>query len=169
MKNWSQKDIDNIQSKGRIKRASPPLPVLPVKYDYYIGIDTGVNTGYAIYKRSNKTLISVESIMIHQALYRIRDMHRGGVSLFVRVEDARKGVFGHNTEAGKAKQQGAGSVKRDAKIWEDFLTDLKIPHEMCRANKRISKLDAAAFAKITKYTHSTNQHGRDAAMLVYNF
>jgi hypothetical protein len=89
------------------------------------------------------------------------DQH--GTSLFVRVEDARFVKF--NTDPVKA--QGAGSVKRDAVIWNDFLEDLAIPFEMVRPRKQFTKLPADKFAMITKFKGITNSHGRDAAMLIY--
>ncbi len=67
------------------------------------------------------------------------------------------------------KQQGAGSVKRDCKIWEDFLTDLDIPFEMVAPRKGMTKYSAAAFKKLTGYEGKTSEHARDAAMLVFGF
>ena len=80
------------------------------------------------------------------------------------VEDARKAVFGRKMEG--FKLQGAGSVKRDASIWEDFLTDLNIPFEMVRPNKRITKMKSDTFKNYFKWQGRTTYHSRDAAMLI---
>lgn len=137
------------------------------KYRYYIGIDTGVNTGVAIWDAFKKEFTAVGSMAIHKALNVV------GVSklqlddkVFIRVEDARKRKW----FAGKKSQgaiMGAGSIKRDAKIWEDFLTDLKFNFEMVAPKDNTTKLKDEAFKKITKWQHATNEHGRDAAMLVF--
>lgn len=136
----------------------------PKPYDYVVGIDCGVNTGYAIYDCKADKLTSVCSTMIHRAMDDLRH-GKAGFKVFVRVEDARQVRF--NTD--KMRQQGAGSVKRDAKCWEDFLTDMKIPFEMVRPNKRITKWDAEQFKQYTGWQGRTNEHSRDAAMLCYKY
>ncbi len=136
-------------------------------YRYYIGIDTGVNTGIAIYDREKKDLIIVDCDMIHITMDYIRRIITEKVVhpdeiLFV-VEDARQVQF----QTDKAKAQGAGSVKRDAKIWEDYFTWHNIPHMMVRPKKAITKLSADEFKATTGWTERTNSHARDAAMLVW--
>ena len=89
------------------------------------------------------------------------------------MEDARKRKwFGPRSQE---KQQGAGSVKRDCSIWEDFLTEInknsenKITFEMLHPIKGATKLNKEMFQKITGITSATSEHARDAFMLVYNF
>lgn len=139
-----------------------------VKPRYYIGIDTGVNTGIAIWDRSEKKFIRLETRLIHQCLNIVRNevavMNR---EIFVRVEDARQRKWFGNT--GKEKSQGVGSIKRDAKIWEDFLKDNEIPFEMVAPKNNKTKLNSASFKQITKWVGQTSVHARDAAMLVFNF
>lgn len=133
------------------------------KHRYVIGIDSGVNTGFSIWDRQGQKLIECYSVMIHHAFELILKYRP---ECFVRVEDARlrKYIIG-----GREKLQGAGSIKRDAKIWEDFLTDKNIPFEMVAPKNNRTKLDDANFKKITGFEGRTNQHARDAAMLVYGF
>lgn len=136
-------------------------------YRYYIGIDCGVNTGISLYDREKKDLIIVDSDMIHVAIDYIKKIFADNVvnkdDTLIIIEDARQVQF--NTD--KMKAQGAGSVKRDAKIWADFLEDYKIPHLMVRPKKAITKLSAEQFKEITGWSERTNNHGRDAAMLVW--
>lgn len=142
------------------------------QYRYYIGIDTGVNTGLGAWNKTERRLERVEDIPIHKAMEIVKTWHRKGTTknMLIRVEDARKRKwFGKNRSKSDAKQQGAGSVKRDAKIWEDFLTDLGIDFEMVDPMTNTTKLDAKLFTKITGWTGRTTSHGRDAAMLVFNF
>lgn len=129
---------------------------------YIIGIDTGVNTGIAIWDVKKRQLCSVDSVKIHEAMETVAWLKKIGSRIFVRVEDARQVRFGTD----KHKAQGAGSVKRDCKIWEDFLTDLEIDFEMVRPQKARTKWDAEVFKKVTGWKERTSVHGRDAATLV---
>ena len=132
-------------------------------YKYYIGIDSGKNTGFAIWNKAEKRLEIVETILIHQAMDKVQGFDKNEV--LVRVEDARQRKwFGSNASA---KQQGAGSIKRDAVIWEDFLKDKGYDFEMVAPKNNKTKLSSEQFAKMTKWDKRTSEHGRDAAMLVY--
>lgn len=133
-----------------------------------IGIDPGVKTGYAEWDSDKETFIMIQTLKIHEALESVSivsDFNNGDI--FVRVEDARlRKWFGKNAAN---KQQGAGSIKRDCKIWEDYLKDKAIPYEMVHPIKGSTKFDKKKFEQYTKYSRSTSEHGRDAAMLVYKF
>jgi len=131
---------------------------------YLIGLDPGVETGFAVW--DGKKLIMVESDMIHKVMQKIKNWSEE-YKLLIRLEDARKrNWFG---ESGREQLQGAGSIKRDCKIWEDFLTDNKIPFELVAPRNNKTKIDANVFKKITGWKNQTNEHNRDAAMLVFGF
>ena len=136
-----------------------------------IGIDTGVHTGFAVYDTDLKALIYVKEYPIHRAMDLVKRLFDDGSDIKVRFEDARKRTwFGYHTaKEDRARLQGAGSVKRDCQIWEDYLTDLRIPFEMVAPKNNATKLTAEQFRRITGYDGKTNEHGRDAAMLVYGF
>lgn len=155
-----------------MKKKQGPLPDLrlaAVKFTHLIGIDPGVKTGFAEYHRKTKTISDLRTVMIHEAMQLVKEVwwgcNKSGV--LVRVEDPRQAKFGwkHNF----AEAQGAGSVKRDAKIWEDFLTSLGVDFEMVRPDKRLTKLNAPKFGQMTGRFGISSQHARDAAMLVYGF
>ena len=142
-----------------------------MKYDYYIGIDTGTHTGLAVWNAKDHKLEQIKTVKIHIAMSIIQSYIQSSKlglenqSVFIRVEDARmRKWFGKNSNA---KLQGAGSVKRDCTIWEDFLTDLGANFEMVSPANNKTKLNAEQFKRITKYAGQTNEHNRDAAMLVY--
>lgn len=136
------------------------------QYKYYIGIDCGVQTGICVWSKEDKKIRHIATVKIHEAMEGVKFWHQSNPGqVFVRVEDARKVIF----KTDLVKAQGAGSVKRDAIIWEDYLEWLKIDFEMVRPKKQITKLSAAAFKQITKYDGSTSSHARDAGMLVYGF
>lgn len=137
------------------------------KYRYYIGIDSGTSTGYAIWDSKEKRFLLVDCLKIHIAMANIQMLEREYLDqTLIRVEDARLRTWFGNS--GREKLQGAGSVKRDAVIWEDFLTDLKANFQMVAPKNNKTKVDAALFKKLTGWQHKTNEHARDAAMLVFN-
>lgn len=133
-----------------------------------IGIDTGVNTGFAIWNKTRRCLDRVETMKIHEAMNTVRALSMfEDTVLLVRVEDARQREwFG---KAGKEQLQGAGSIKRDATIWEDFLKDYEIPFEMVAPKNNKTKLTDEAFKKLTKWDKRTSVHARDAALLVFGY
>jgi hypothetical protein len=131
--------------------------------DLLIGIDTGVNTGFAVYSPKEKRLKSVETLAIHDAILKLMELHSTH-RIKVRIEDARlrKWVLG-----GREKLQGIGSVKRDAKILEDMCKDKGIPYEMVAPKNNKTNLTAAYFTKLTGWVGRTSTHARDGAMLVF--
>lgn len=135
------------------------------KYDLIVGIDTGVNTGFAVYCRKQKCLTEVNTLEIHNAILRLNYLHSAH-SIKVRIEDARLRKW---FSGGEEKAQGVGSVKRDAKILEDLCKDKGIAYEMVAPKNNKTKLKADRFQMITKWTGRTSEHARDAAMLCYGF
>jgi len=140
----------------------------PHKPLFYIGIDSGTNTGFAVWSTKQKKFVSIETMMIHQAFECVMEYANGfgKENIFVVVEDANKRKwYGSNANA---KMQGAGSIKRDGKVWRDFLEDKEIPHEMVHPLRGGTKLDEQTFKNTTGWTERTSNHARDAAMLVIN-
>ena len=131
-----------------------------------VGLDPGVKTGFAIWSRAEQRLTAVETLCITQAMTLIRAMADAGSLHSVRFEDARlRKWFGTR---GREALQGAGSVKRDCSIWEEFLSGLVgVPFLPVSPQAKGRKLDAAAFAKLTGWRGRTSEHGRDAALLVW--
>jgi len=132
--------------------------------EIYIGIDPGVKTGVAIWDSYKKEFIAIETLMIHEAFDQVIYYHNH-YNCKVIVEDARlRKWFGVNS---KQKMQGAGSVKRDCKAWEDFLKQKEVNHTMQHPIKGGTKLDKVQFKKLTGWSRQTSEHSRDASMLVY--
>jgi len=129
----------------------------------YIGIDPGVSTGLAFWNGYNGKWEGIHTLNIIKAMNLIKEFDLDGRIVEVVVEDAR--LVRYRTDPKKA--QGAGSVKRDCKVWEEFLRHYEIPHKFVRPKKAITKIDAKLFKKITKYEGQTSSHARDAAMLVF--
>lgn len=130
----------------------------------FIGIDPGKKTGYAAYNSRAKELTTVVSCPIFIAMEKVRVWERiAKGKFFVIVEDARKRP--PDKEWGLERLQGAGSIKRDSAIWEEFLTYYDIPHQM--KAPRNTNIKAKPFQMLTGYTERIDQHARDAAMIVY--
>ena len=130
-----------------------------------IGIDPGVKTGIAVYDPELKRLLSVDTFKIYQAMQFILYYKENHFTVFVRIEDARLRKWYGNS--GREVLQGAGSVKRDCGIWQDFLTDEYIDFDLVAPKNNRTKISAEMFKKITGYEGRTSEHGRDAAMMVY--
>ena len=141
-----------------------------MSYKYYIGIDPGVNTGICVWSVSDKEIRILHSCKIHEAIITVKswtDAWPG--KIFVRFEDARQRKWiprQKNERAEKGLWAGAGSVKRDCTIWEDYLTSIGVPFEMVAPKNNRTKVTAEYFNKLTGWTGKTNEHARDAGMLV---
>jgi hypothetical protein len=142
-----------------------------MSYQYYIGIDTGVNTGWCVWYKPKKFIRQLMTLSIHKAMKELEAWQRVAPGqIFVRLEDARLRTWipkQKNEKAERGRREGAGSVKRDAQIWEDFLKDLGIAFELVAPKNNKTKVTADYFRKLTGYTERTNEHERDAAMLVF--
>ncbi|QQV90875.1 Holliday junction resolvase [Polaribacter phage Freya_1] len=135
-----------------------------------IGIDPGVKTGFAVICNSEKKAIT---LTIHNALQQVKTLLNQHGEIHVRVEDARKRKwFGPNSAA---KKQGAGSIKRDCKIWYDFLKELSkekhtnLTFEMIHPIKGGTKIDKELFKKMSGIKTVTSEHARDAFLLIMNY
>ena len=140
----------------------------------YVGIDSGKNTGYAVWDTQSKNLLEVKTILIHQAMKSVEELNaQNPGKVIVRVEDARQrtwfGTERMSRDEERKKLQGVGSVKRDATIWEDFLVDLGVKFEMVAPKRNVTKMNSDTFKTYTKWAKRTSEHSRDAAMLVYGF
>lgn len=136
----------------------------------YIGIDTGVHTGIAVWDSERKEFVYLETLKIYEALDVVSSYAYKDIPLCVRFEDARQRKwipFAKNMTGELGRAQGAGYVKAHCQIWEDFLTDYRIPFEAIAPRRNVTKLSAEQFGRITGYKGRTNEHSRDAAMLVY--
>lgn len=131
----------------------------------YIGIDPGVNTGFALVRDGKlETVCSFTAVQAENVIL----AEKTSGDLIVIVEDARlsKGMPKHLQRSAKA-DQGVGSVKRDSQRWEEWLIYHNIAHALVspRAN-RYKKCDADLFKRLTGWEGKSNEHGRDAACLL---
>ena len=131
-----------------------------------IGIDPGTHTGVAVWDTREGRFLSLQTMPIHRAISKwcaeaLENKH----DLQVVFEDARQRKWFGDGDT-DAKKQGAGSVKRDCSIWEDFCKDYGIPYWAKPPVKGATKVSAEYFKMVSHYQGRTSEHSRDAAMLV---
>ncbi|MDO5686459.1 MAG: hypothetical protein Q4G42_03595 [Neisseria sp.] len=135
-----------------------------------IGIDPGKNTGFAV--AENGVLREIGCLKIHHAMKAVSAWKRRAADtdcgLMVYVEDARQRKwFKGSADDVRSRLQGAGSIKRDCSIWADFLEDEGVAVTLVAPKNNRTKMNHADFARLTGWEKQTNEHGRDAAMLVF--
>ena len=133
-----------------------------------IGIDTGVHTGFAVAFDHGEggELQKVQSLSITQAMQSVLEFEdeHDLKDIMLYIEDARKRTW---FTGGREKAQGVGSVKRDAQIWEDWCKEKGINFKLIHPAANATKKKVEDFTRMTGWTGRTNEHGRDAAMLVF--
>lgn len=142
----------------------------------FIGIDPGENTGIAIVR--DGVLAECHTLPIHKAMDLVKKEHYAAlaaaapVRFLVIFEDARQRKWfpqERNNSEYRGRLMGAGAAKRDARIWEDYLTDLAVPFEARKPQPGLTKWSADYWARVTGYKGRTSNHARDAAMLVLGY
>lgn len=128
-----------------------------------VGIDPGVATGFAV--TIDGSLHTVTTLTILTAMAQIFDSIGRRENVHVYWEDARlRTWFGSK---GREALMGAGSIKRDCSIWKEFFALHKLANTPVAPRHNNTKLKAPEFQCITGWAGKTNEHGRDAAMLIF--
>lgn len=138
----------------------------------YIGIDPGKHTGFAVWNGKEQAFVQVETLPIYRAITSVllwalaaTPPDGGPMELTVVFEDARQRTWYGKGDV-SAKQQGAGSIKRDCAIWEELCLDRGIPYIAQAPVKGATKVSPAYFRQVSGWDGRTSSHARDAAMLV---
>ena len=135
---------------------------------YAIGIDVGIVSGFAVFDRGEKRLIQVTSLKLFMLLERIRAWaNNNEIRVYIENPNTYRRFKG-NEKQNSAKMAGSGAVKQTYKHIVELLEYDKIPFTPVSVIGTLKKLDAETFAKYTKWEGKTNEHGRDAAMIVFN-
>lgn len=142
----------------------------------FIGIDPGVHTGFAVWdtNRRDFTMVATFNIVVAMENTR-REWERASIQdcrdMVVVMEDARQRQWlprERNLSEYRGKLMGAGSIRRDCEIWEEFCTHLGIRLVKIPPRKGLTKWTADYFARVTGWKGRTSNHARDAALLVFN-
>lgn len=134
----------------------------------WFGIDPGVNTGLALWQDGE--LKVVETVNIVRAMARVLAAFNTCHPVTVVFEDARQRQWlprERNASEYRGKLMGAGSVKRDCEIWEEFCNVYGIKYIALPPRPGMTKWNAETFHNVTGYKGRTSNHARDAALLVY--
>jgi len=155
-----------------------------------IGIDPGDHTGLAVWDTGQQAFVLLATLPLHKAMQEVVKWttapelapQRKGKKVHVVCEDARQRTWfapERNVSEYRGKLMGAGAAKRDAKIWEEFLSDkdvampysddLGLTFTMHKPQAHGTKWAADYFARVTGFKGRTSEHSRDAALLVYGW
>lgn len=141
---------------------------------FVFGIDPGANTGFAILDRENGELILVTSFPHETAKQELdkylqsEELAAYGIEVF--VEDARQArvFFGKLSKQERdARKIGAGMVQQKCIDWNIWLASRGVNFHMVPPRKGGTKWKADKFKRATGYQLRTNEHGRDAAVLIW--
>lgn len=133
-----------------------------------IGIDPGTKTGFAVANADTGELRQIETLDFWSAYHRVRTLsfEHTVVEVVIEVPDT-KHVW-HKGASGPAalQRQGVnvGSVIREAQLLADGIEESGLP--VTRVKPR-GKQPVDKFQAYTGWATGTNQHERDAALLVY--
>lgn len=169
MKGWTEEAVKAYQQRTGAEIMAPQSQIF-IAFRFIIGIDCGVTTGLAAWDRPGKGFAVITSGTITQMFRKILLLRGQEWNIYVRFEDARLRKYipaMPNEKRERGRREGAGSVKRDAKIWEDFLLEEGIQYEAVAPKDNTTKLTQVRFRKMTGWGPITNEHERDAAMLVF--
>lgn len=138
----------------------------------WIGIDPGTHTGLAVWDGDGRRFMLVATVPLWQALQEVASYTQqyGTSAVSVVFEDARQRKWLPREASAseyRGKLMGAGSVKRDSAIWQEFLEDNGIPYFHVGPRKGLTKWSPDAFARSTGWKGRTSEHSRDAALLVW--
>lgn len=134
-----------------------------------IGIDPGTTTGIAVKDISSKQYLFIESMPILKAMEMVKKslIKYDSLNVYLVFEDARqRKYFG---KSGREKLQGAGSIKRDCAIWQEFCEMYLKYWKAERPKRGATKHTADYFKRLTGWAGTTNEHARDAAMLIFGY
>ena len=135
-----------------------------------VGIDPGMHTGLAVWDTSRRQFLDIRCSGIVGAMDYLSELSlKHGIGLVV-FEDARQRKWiprERDIAQVKGRAMGAGSVKRDCSIWEEWCKARGVQYIATRPRTGLTKLTDAHFRGLTGYDRRTNDHGRDAAMLVF--
>ncbi|MDR6453912.1 hypothetical protein [Variovorax paradoxus] len=134
---------------------------------HILGIDPGASTGLACYEDGVLTWLrtiephSIEHFLRHHAPARV-------VFEDSRLESKVWTTAGSRAAALKIARN-VGQIDAWCSLITSICADLGIPAHGISPTAKGAKLDAAAFALVTRWAERSNQHERDAAMVAWPY
>ena len=146
-----------------------------------VGLDPGEETGVAVCdpKAERLKYVMSQSFWVVVSLFETElgpetpsDGSSPGPVVLVIIEDARAlPIYGRHGKVRGARwdklARNVGRVDRETQLWVEYLARRGYRVLLARPSRGQEKWDAATFKRITRYQGRTNQHGRDAARLVW--
>lgn len=130
---------------------------------YLVGIDPGTKTGFTVISDEDGMVVCTTTTIVKAQQWILKLLERASVEVW--FEDSRlRAWFGSK---GREALQGAGSIKRDCSVWEEFCQEYKIAYRCIAPQHVATKINAKSFRRITGWPHRTSEHARDSAMLVF--
>jgi len=137
---------------------------------FLIGLDGGVNTGFALYDRQTRQLTDVRTMTFWSAYDYITSMRTDNVEIIIEAPQLIRPTFSHGENERRKREKIAsnvGSVKRESALLAEGLRLRGFTVTETKPDS--AKWSNEYFQRITKWTGRTSQHGRDAARLVFGF
>lgn len=147
------------------------------KIRFVAGIDPGATTGLALYDRHTGTIESVRTLDFWSCVDKFREWDNCRIEVIIEAP-VKTAMYGRqeknvkNAGYGNRMMANAASNAREAELLADGLEKLgyKVTRVRPRRKKKgeiTTKKTAEEVRAITGYEGSTNQHVRDAMMLVW--
>jgi hypothetical protein len=149
----------------------------------YFGIDGGTNNGFAIWNATDAKFELIKTYLFWDFIVELganvkKYLSGGKNELVVVIEDVNrnKPVFWRKGKDGKRLgelemlkiAQNVGGVKMVTRMITEYCERNNLRIVLIPPTKKsATKINAEKFFKITGYDKQTNEHGRDAAMLVF--
>lgn len=134
---------------------------------YAIGIDPGVNTGYAVYDRQDKYILETATMDFWKVINQLKGIQPSDAVVVVEIP----GTFTYQRnelDAGRgrdAKNKMQARIRREAELLAEGIEQMGF--EVRRQTPTRSKWTAEQLARYTGITKRTNEHVRDAIALVW--
>lgn len=137
-------------------------------YRYKIGIDPGIKSGWASWDCIDKEFKVVKTMKLWE-IFRALGSPFHFDDTMVYIENPNTFIPFKNVprEEIDARKQGAGACKQTFKHIIEFLEDHNIPYQTTRLQGGLKKKSAQWFREQTKWEERTDEHGRDAALIVW--
>lgn len=136
-----------------------------------IGIDPGVDTGYAVWSRPSQQFVALLTLTFWQAYDRITACKPDEVEIFIENPDSQRSMYRRTDIIEHQRQRervatNIGSNRREASLLIERLRELGY-RVTAVSPVRARKWDAQQFIRYTSYQGRTSQHARDAGRLVF--
>lgn len=168
----------NVQRTFNMQHVQSKIPGVTITR--FIGIDAGVNTGFAVWDAETSRFNKIATTTFWGAIQALESEHMElagkqtdvntthGIAVYIENPNGNRPTFGKHQAYREKISQNVGMNKRDAQLLIEYCKNNHILFFSITPGKHsMTKMKPEAFAKYTGYDARTSSHGRDAAMLVY--